>query len=89
MESLLLEHVTSNERDSAPCGVSGFRWRLLQARLDCVDGCVGEGTHGAGDQADESSLVGWKLGVGILWLPFLEDGFEFGVGGEIDGLVGS
>lgn len=64
-------------------------WGLLETRFDGVDWGVGEGAHCSRDESDESGLVGGEVGGGVFGLPALEDFFEFGVGGEVDGLVGS
>lgn len=89
VEALLLEHVARDVGDSAPGGVAGVGGGLLETRLDGVDGRVGERAHGAGNEADQRRLVRRELRVSVLRLPALKDGLEFGVGGEVDGLVGT
>ena len=88
MEALLLKHIRRDMGNTSPSRDTRHRRALLQARLDGVDWRVGQRTHGAGDQADEGGLVGGQLG---RWVDLvgLEDLLEFGVGGEVDGLVGS
>jgi len=89
MEALLLEHIPCDICDSAPGRVSGVSRGLLETGLDGIDRCVGERAHGTGNQSDEGCLVGGKLCISVLGLPALEDGFEFGIGGEVDSLVGT
>lgn len=88
METLLFKHIGGNRRNPLPRRDSWHSWGFLEACLDGVDWCVGERTHCSRDQADDGGLVGWKLrgGVGLVGL---ENLLEFGVGGEVYGLVGT
>lgn len=88
VEALLLEHLRRNHRNALPCRHTWHRWGLLETGLDGVDRSVGEGSHGSRDETDQGGLVGWELGGGV-GLVGLKDLLEFGVGGEVDGLVGS
>ena len=60
----------------------------METGFDCVDRGVRKRTHGSGNQTDECGLVAGEWRVRILGLPFLEELFEFGVGGEVYCLVG-
>jgi hypothetical protein len=83
----LPEHVPCDSNDPAQRGLAWQGGRFLQPRLDGVNGGVGEGSHGAGDEANDGRLVAGDGGVFVLGLPFLEELFEFGVGGKVYGLV--
>ena len=87
METFLLEHVPRNRRDSTHCCLPRLPRRLLQSRLDRVDRCIAQRTHGARDEADEHGLVRREFGVVIGGLVLLQEGFELRVGGEVDGLI--
>lgn len=86
-EGSLPEHVPRNGYDATQRSLAGHGGRFLEAGLDGVDGGVGEGSHGAGDETDYCGLVAGDGGIFVLGLPFLEELFEFGVGGEVYGLV--
>ena len=87
--TLGLEHVAGDDDDAGDGGLAGLGAGLLQTGLDGVDGGVGEGTDGTGDQTDEGRLVRGQLGVGVLGLVLLQGGLELGVGREVGGLVGT
>ena len=84
-----LKHIPRNIRDPTHCRLARQARRLLQTRLDGVNGSIGEGAHGAGDEADDGGLVGGDRRVGVLGLPFLQQVFEFRVGSEVHCLIGS
>jgi hypothetical protein len=56
LEAFLLEHVACDLGDARDGGLARLRGRLLQPRLDRVDGRVREGAHRAGDEADQAGL---------------------------------
>jgi hypothetical protein len=85
----VLEHILGNGSYSAQGGLAWLAGGLLQSGLDGVNWCVTQRAHGSGNKSDERSLVTWESAVMVLGLPSLEDFLEFGVGGEVDGLVGS
>lgn len=89
MKSLLLKHIPRNRRDPTNRRLARLTRRLLQARLDGVDGRVTKGAHGSRDEADDHGLVAGEFGVVVGGLVLLEEGFELRVGGEVDGLVGA
>jgi hypothetical protein len=78
--ALLLPHLARDLGDAAKRCVTRFRGRLLQSCLDGVDGCVGEGTHGAGDEADGAGLPAGEVDGALV---VLEGGAEVGVGCEV------
>jgi len=88
-EKDVLEHILGNGSYSAQGGLAGLAGGLLQSGLDGVNWCVTQRAHSSGNKSDERGLVTWESGVMVLGLPSLEDLLEFGVGGEVDGLVGS
>ena len=88
MEAFLLEHIAADDRDPPPGRrLPPFRGRLLQPRLDRVDGRVAQGPHGAADEPDDGRLPRRDLPVPVRGLEILEPLFQLGVGGEIDRLV--
>ena len=87
--ALSLEHVLSDNHDTSDSRLAGLSTGLLQTSLDGIDGSVGEGTDSTGDQTDHGGLVGGQLAVAVLGLPALQGSLEFGVRGEVGGLVGS
>lgn len=86
-EALMLEHVAGDEDDALHGSLARLSLGLLQSRLDGIDGGVGEGTHGTGDETEEEMLIGGKLLV--LGLDLLEVLLHVGVCSEVDGLVGT
>lgn len=89
MDALLLEHVARNARYPRPSARSDLGRRLLQSRLDGVDGRVAHGSHGSADEADDGGLPAGQVGALVLRLELLEPLLEVGVCGEVDGLVAS
>lgn len=89
MDTLLLEHVARNARYPRPSTRSDLCRRLLQSRLDGVDGRVAHGSHGSADEADEGRLPAGQVGALVLRLELLEPLLEVCVCGEVDGLVAS
>lgn len=87
--TLSLEHVLGNDHNTSHSRLARLGASFLQTGLDSIDGGVGEGTDGTGDQTDEGSLVGGELGVGEFRLGALQGSLELGVCGEVGGLVGS
>ncbi len=87
MEPLLLKHIPRNRRNPAHRRLPRLARRLLQARLDGVDGGVAEGPHGARDEADDHGLVAGQFGVVVGGLVLLQEGFKLRVGGEVHSLV--
>ena len=77
----VLEHVARDAGYPRPGADAGLGGRLLQARLDGVDGRVGEGAHRAGDEADEHVLVRGQVGSG--GLQTVQEFLEFLVGCEV------
>lgn len=62
------------------------RGLLLETGFDGVDGCVGQGAHGARDQTDAHGLVRGEFALVVVvgWLGVLEETLELAVGGEVD-----
>lgn len=89
LSTLLLEHVLRNNQDTGNGGLARLSTGLLEAGLDGIDGGVGEGTDGTGDETDECGLVRRQLGVGVFRLQLLQLGLELSVRGEVGGLVGT
>lgn len=92
VEALLLEHICCNVGNSAPCALAWNSWSLLETGLDGIDWSVREWAHSTGNEADQGSLVRWKLSTrlgDIFWLKSLKDGLELSVCGEVDSLVGT
>ena len=56
-EGGLPEHIPCNSNNSTQGSLARHSGRFLQPRFDGVDGGVGEGSHGAGDEADDGGLV--------------------------------
>ena len=84
-----LEHVLGNGHDTSDSRLPGLTGGTLQTGLDGVDGGVGEGTHGTGEQSDHGGLVRGELRVLELGLQALQESLELRVGREVGGLVGS
>jgi hypothetical protein len=78
--ALLLPHVGRDVDDARDGGLAGLGGGFLQPGLDGVDGRVGEGAHGAGDEPDQRGLVGGEVGCALVGL---QAGAEVGVGGEV------
>lgn len=83
----LPEHVPGDVHDATDGSFARQSRGFLQPCFNGVDGGVGEGSHGAGDETDYSGLVAGDGVVFVLGLPFLEQALEFGVCGEVYGLV--
>ena len=66
-DSLSLPHGTGNGDYAADGRFAGLGWRLLETGLDGVDGGVGKGTHGAGEEADDGGLPAWYVGVAVVF----------------------
>lgn len=87
MEPFLLEHIAADDRHPTPSRLPRFRRRLLQSRLDGVDGRVAQGPHGAADESNNGRLPRRDLLVLVRGLEILEPLLQLGVSGEIDRLV--
>lgn len=87
--TLRLEHVLGDDHDPAHGGLPGLSGLPLETSLDGVNGGVGEGTHGTGEQSDDGGLVRGKLFVAVFGLDALQSRLELRVGREVGGLVGT
>lgn len=86
-----LKHISRDSTDPLKRTHALFRGRLLQARLDRIDGGIAQGPHGAAHQANEGGLPAGEGGLALALagaaLPADQRLLEVRVGGEVDGLV--
>lgn len=87
--TLSLPHILGDDHDTGDSGLTGLSTGLLETGLDGVDGSVGEGSDGTGDQTNHGGLVSGQLAVAVGGLPALQSSLQFRVCGEVGGLVGS
>ena len=88
-EPLVPEHVARQVVDPRHGRLAELAGRLLQPRLDRIDGRIAQGPHGAADQANAHGLVARQLGVMVLRLRGLQQALQLRVRGEVDRLVGT
>lgn len=90
MHAFLPPHIPGNCSNPTTRRLSRRARRFLQTRLDGIDRRVAQWTHGAADKADDHRLPAGKFAAAVVCgLEVLEPGFQTGVGGEVDGLVGA
>lgn len=87
--ALRLEHILGDDHDTGDSRLTGLSTGLLKTGLDGVNGSVGEGADGTGDQTNQGGLVSGQLAVAVFWLPALQASLQFRVCGEVGSLVGS
>lgn len=87
-DTLVLEHVARDLEEARERSLAGDLGRLLDTRLDRVNGRVGEGTHGTGNETEDESLVRREAGRLVLGLPLEHPLLKLLVRGKVDTLVG-